>query len=44
MSLRISYFRVGAKNNAKNKLLSPSGGNKKTKEYQTLPEEATPTI
>jgi len=43
MSLRIPYFRVGAKYTAKNELLSPSGGHKKTKKYQTLPEETTPT-
>ena len=43
MSLRIPYSRIGAKDTAKNQLLSPSGGHKKTKKYQTLPEEATPT-
>jgi len=41
MLLRIPYFRIGAKNTAKNQLLSPSGGHKKTKKYQTLPEGAT---
>jgi len=43
MSLGIPYSRIGAKNTAKNQLLSTSGSHKKTKKYQTLPEEATPT-
>jgi len=43
MSLRIPYFRRGAKNTAKGERLSPSERHKKTKKHQTLPEGATLT-
>jgi len=43
MSLRIPYFRRGAKNTAKEERLSPSERHKKTKKHQTLPEGATLT-
>jgi len=36
MSLRIPYSRIGAKNTAKNQLLSPSGGHKKSKKIPDL--------
>jgi len=44
MSLRISYFRKGAKNTAKEERLSPPERHRKTKKHQTLPEGATLTI
>jgi len=40
MSLRIPYFRKGAKNTAKEERLSPSERHIKTKKHQTLPEGA----
>ena len=43
MSLRIPYFRNGAKSTAKEERLSPSERHKKTKKHQTLPEGATLT-
>ena len=43
MSLRIPYFRKGAKNTAKEERLDPSESHKKTKKPQTLPEGVTLT-
>jgi len=43
MLSKITHFRKGVRNAAKAELLSPLEKYKKTKEYQTLPGEATPT-
>ena len=43
MSLRIPYLRKGAKNAAKEELLSPPERHKKTKKHQALPVGATLT-
>jgi len=43
MQSRITHFRKGVKNAAKTELLGPLEKHKKSKKYETLPEEATLT-